>query len=159
MRAFANNLLVIIMLLVGLSACDNTRVYDKYKEIPESTWNKDSIVVFEVPVDDTLQNHNLLIQIRNETSYRFSNLWLFIEIIQPDGETIKDTFEVLLAEPSGRWLGEGFGGLKTRQTIYRRDVYFPASGKYTVAIQHGMRDEDLEGIHDVGFRVEKSSPY
>ncbi len=147
-----------MMLLVGLSACDNTRVYDQYKEIPESTWYKDSIVVFEVPVDDTLQNHNLLIQIRNETSYRFSNLWLFIEIIQPDGETIKDTFEVILAEPSGRWLGEGFGGLKTRQTIYRRDVYFPVSGKYTVAIQHGMRDEDLEGIHDVGFRVEKSLP-
>lgn len=146
------------MLLVSLSACDKTRVYDRYKEIPDSNWHKDSIVVFKVPVDDTLQNHNLLIQIRNETSYRFSNLWLFIKITQPDGETVKDTFEVLLAQPSGQWLGDGFGGLKTRRIIYRRDVYFTAPGIYSVALQHGMREENLEGIHDVGFRVEKSSP-
>ncbi len=158
MRCFSNHLLAVLMLLVILSACDKTRVYDRFKEIPDSTWHKDSIVVFEVPVDDTLQNHNLLIQIRNETNYRFSNLWLFIEITQPDGGTVKDTFEVLLAEPSGRWLGEGFGGLKTRQIIYRRDVYFTVPGIYTVAIQHGMREENLEGIHDVGFRVEKTSP-
>jgi gliding motility-associated lipoprotein GldH len=37
-------------------------------------------------------------------------------------------------------------------------VYFPVSGEFTVAIQQGMREEILEGIHDVGFRVEKTSP-
>jgi gliding motility-associated lipoprotein GldH len=157
MRNFANHLLAVLMLLVSFSACDKTRVYDRYKQIPDSIWHKDSIFIFEVPVDDTLQNHNLLIQIRNETSYRFSNLWFFIEITQPDGETIKDTFEVLLAEPSGQWLGKGFGGLKTSQVIYRRNVYFPVRGTYSVALQHGMREEELEGIHDVGFRVEKTS--
>ncbi len=158
MRCIANRLIVIIIVLAGLSACDAGRVFDQYKEIPDSAWHKDSVVVFHVPVDDTLQNHNLLVQIRNETSYSFSNIWLFIEIKQPDGKTVKDTFEVVLADPSGRWLGEGYGGLKTRQAIYRRDVYFPMSGEFTVAIQQGMREEILEGIHDVGFRVEKTSP-
>lgn len=158
MRSIANHLIVIMIMLAGLSACDANRVFDQYKEIPESAWHKDSMVVFHIPVDDTLQNHNLLVQIRNETSYSFSNLWLFIEITQPDGKSVKDTFEVVLADPSGRWLGEGYGGLKTRQAIYRRDVYFPVSGEFTVAIRQGMREEILEGIHDVGFRVEKASP-
>lgn len=158
MRSLANHLLTVVMLLAGLYGCDSTRVFDQYREIPDSTWHKDSIVIFQIPVYDTLQSHNLLIQIRNETSYRFSNLWLFIEITQPDGQTFRDTFEVVLAETSGRWLGEGYGGLKTRQAMYRRNVTFPHSGKITVAIQHGMREENLEGIHDVGFRVETASP-
>ncbi len=158
MRSLVIHLLFVLLLLACLPACDSNRVFDQYKEIPASIWHKDSIVIFQVPVDDTLQNHNLLIQIRNETSYRFSNLWLFIEITQPDGETSRDTFEVVLADPSGRWLGDGFGGLKNRQAIFRRNIYFPISGEYTVAIQHGMREENLHGIHDIGFRVEKVTP-
>jgi gliding motility-associated lipoprotein GldH len=146
------------MLMAGMCSCDSTGVFDRYTEIPGSAWHKDSIVVFHIPIDDTLQNHNLLIQIRNETSYRFSNLWLFIEITQPGGETKKDSVEVVLADPSGRWLGKGYGGIKNRQAIYRRNVYFPKAGEFTVAIQHGMREEILEGIHDVGFRVEKVAP-
>jgi gliding motility-associated lipoprotein GldH len=101
------------MLMAGMCSCDSTGVFDRYTEIPGSAWHKDSIVVFHIPIDDTLQNHNLLIQIRNETSYRFSNLWLFIEITQPGGETKKDSVEVVLADPSGRWLGKGYGGIKT----------------------------------------------
>jgi hypothetical protein len=27
-------------------------------------------------------------------------------------KSVKDTFEVVLADPSGRWLGEGYGGLE-----------------------------------------------
>ncbi len=158
MKNPANYLIALMILMAGVVACDSGRVFDEYKEIPGSTWHKDSVVVFEVPVEDTLQDHNLLIQVRNETSYRFSNLWLFIEITQPDGQTAKDTFEVVLADPSGQWLGDGYGGLKTRQVMYRRDVYFPVSGEFKVTIRHGMREETLEGIHDVGFRVEKTSP-
>lgn len=148
-------LLLLIVAGLGFISCDKTVVFDKYKSIPESGWHKDSLVVFNIPIEDTLQNHNLLINVRNEKSYNFSNLWLFIEIIQPDGQIMKDTFEIALADPSGKWLGDGMGGLKTRETIFRRNVKLPVSGEYTVKLQHGMRENVLKGIHDVGFRIEK----
>lgn len=140
---------------LGFTSCDKTVVFDKYKAIPESGWQKDSLVVFNIPIEDTLQNHNLLINIRNETSYNFSNLWLFVEIMQPDGQMLKDTIEIALADPAGKWLGDGIGGLKTRETIFRRNVKLPVSGEYTVKLQHGMRTDLLNGIHDVGVRIEK----
>jgi len=146
---------IVIFAGIILTSCDKTVVFDKYRAIPETGWHKDSLVVFNIPVEDTLQNHNLLINIRNETSYNYSNIWLFVEILQPNGEMLKDTFEIALADPSGEWLGEGIGGLKTRETIFRRNVKLPVSGKYTVKIQHGMRQDVLKGIHDVGFRIEK----
>ncbi len=148
---------VVIFAGVVITSCDKTVVFDEYKAIPETGWHKDSLVVFNIPVEDTLQNHNLLINIRNETSYNYSNIWLFIEILQPDGEMLKDTFEIALANPSGEWLGEGIGGLKNREAIFRRNVKLPFSGEYTVKIQHGMRQDVLKGIHDVGFRIEKTN--
>lgn len=148
-------LFMVLFTGIVFTACDKTVVYEKYQAIPESQWHKDSLVVFQVPVTDTLQNHNLLIDIRNETSYPYSNLWLFIEIIHPEGKTVKDTFELVLADPSGKWMGDGIGAIKTRQTIYRRNIFFPKKGQYTVKIRHGMRENKLNGIHDVGFRIEK----
>src|SRR5690554_5644820 len=115
----------VIAATTAFYSCDSTRVFDSYRKVPESAWHKDSLFVFSVPVTDTIQNHNLFIQIRNETSYKYSNLWLFIEIIQPGGEVMRDTIEIVLADPSGRWLGKGIGGMKTLQSVYRRNIYFP----------------------------------
>lgn len=154
MKRFVVQLLIAGILLIIVSSCDNSRVFEEYQSVSKSGWHKDSLVVFNIPISDTLQNHNLLVNVRNEITYKYSNLWLFIEIAQPGGEVLKDTFDLSLAHPSGKWLGGGFGGFKTRQVMYRRNVYFPVSGNYKISVQHGMREETLAGISDVGFRVE-----
>lgn len=149
---FFTGCLFVILLL----ACNNNSVFNQYKTIPKSEWNRDSLLLFQVPVTDTLLNHNLFINVRNDIGYKYSNLWLFIDIKQP-GDTIavKDTFEITLADPTGKWLGTGFGGIKTNEILYRQNVYFPVSGIYEIQIQHGMRGKILENITDVGVRVEK----
>jgi len=156
MKQPASLALFFILVLSYLSSCDSARKFDEFKNIPGSAWHKDSLVNFQIPVTDTLQHHNLIIQIRNETTYNYSNLWLFIEICQPGGNVLRDTFEVSLAEPSGKWLGEGLGGIKTLQTYYKKNFWFPVSGSYSISLQHGMRQDILKGIHDVGIRIEKT---
>ena len=156
MKKANSTLFLFGLLLVVFSACDKNKVFEDYKSIPNAVWHQDSLVQFTVPVTDTANYHNLYLNIRNQVSYPYSNLWLFIEIVNPVGEAVKDTFEVALAEPSGRWLGDGFSGLKTLQSVYRRSVYFPVSGDYKINIQQGMREENLKGISDIGFRVEKN---
>ncbi len=154
MRNFLKGM-VTAAFLVGVLACQDNLVFEQYHTIDQKSWDKDSVLVFNVPVTDTLQNHNFYINVRNDVKYQYSNLWLFITIEQPDGKTIEDKFEIALADPSGKWLGEGFGGLKTREAVYRRNVYFPMSGEYKVSIQQGMREDRLKGISDVGIRIEK----
>ncbi len=144
------------LFVISLMACNNTSVFYQFKTIPKSEWNRDSLLIFEVRVADTLQNHKLFINVRNDIDYKYSNLWLFIDIQQPgDTVAVKDTFEVTLADPTGKWLGTGFGGVKTNEILYRQNVYFPVSGIYEIQIQHGMRGKILKGITDVGVRVEK----
>jgi len=148
---------IIGALLMVLSACDTNRVFDEYKPIKGENWHQDSLLVFTIPIRDTIQNHNLYINVRNEINYDYSNLWLFVDIEQPNGAAKRDTFEMALANPSGKWLGKGFGGYKTRQAVYRRNVYFPSSGDYKISFQQGMRQTILSGISDVGLRIETTN--
>lgn len=144
------------VLIVAIMACDRNRIFEEYQAINQDGWHKDSLLVFDFPISDTLKSNNLYLNIRNDVDYGFSNLWLFVQIEQPDGLAVRDTFEMVLAEPSGRWLGQGMGGLKIRQAMYRNNVFFPRSGTYKVTVQQGMRETILEGIRDVGLRVEKT---
>lgn len=156
MKKFVFQFLFTIIFLISLLACNKSSLINEYRTIPKAVWNRDSMVVFQIPVTDTLQRHNLFLGVRNDINYKYSNLWLFVEIIQPgDTTVVKDTFEFTLADPTGKWLGSGFGGVKTNEVLFKGNVYFPVVGKYDIKIQHGMRGKLLEGITDIGFRVER----
>lgn len=143
-------------LFIIIFACNNEEVLSKYKTISHASWHRDSLVVFQIPVIDTLQNHNLYINVRNDINYKYSNLWLFVEITQPgERKAVIDTLEVTLADERGKWLGNGFGGVKTLETLFRQNIYFPASGNYKIQIKQGMRGKQLNGITEIGIRVEK----
>jgi gliding motility-associated lipoprotein GldH len=153
MKNFIYQFLVSVFFAATIFSCQNNSVYDEYRAIPLSGWDKDSVIVFHVPVTDTTKSYNLIIGVRNEIDYKFSNLWLFIEIVEPGGHVKRDTFEIALADPAGRWIGSGLAGIKNRDAIYRRNVKFSATGVYTIKIRHGMRERIIHGIHDLGFRV------
>ncbi|MDX9881267.1 MAG: gliding motility lipoprotein GldH [Prolixibacteraceae bacterium] len=143
------------LIIASVAACDRNRVFESYREVHRDGWGKDSLVVFNFEIQDTVQVHNLYINLRNKGNYPYSNIWLFLSIDSPDGTILPDTVEFTLADNSGRWTGSGLGDLFDNQFIYRSNVYFPQCGAYQFNIQQGMRDEMLEGIRDVGIRVEK----
>jgi gliding motility-associated lipoprotein GldH len=81
----------------------------------------------------------------------------------PNGKVISDTLEYEMAYPNGDWMGVGFGEIKESKLWYKSGVKFPEEGVYQFKIRQGMRKsgnvdgvQTLEGITDVGFRIEKS---
>ena len=154
----------ILMLCSSLMifSCDEARVYDNYESLPNE-WHRDSVVTFELEAPDTLNNYNLFINLRNNSDYRYSNLYLITEINFPNGKVLSDTLQYEMAKPSGEWLGTGFGEVKENKLWYKEDFRFSEAGKYSVDIQQAMRKRDstagiesLEGITEVGFRIEKN---
>jgi gliding motility-associated lipoprotein GldH len=146
---------VVLIMPVAFFACDSARVYEVYKPIDQSGWDKDSSIVFQFEIDDTIRNYNLSINVRNQNQYQYSNLWLFIDIMAPNQTSLLDTFEVQLARPDGKWLGNGIGNLHDHQSPYKKNVFFPVKGTYYIRMNQGMRDKQLSGINDIGLRVEK----
>lgn len=81
---------IIVFILAGIVSCDRKRVFESYYELDKKGWNKDSVVVFNVQLTDTIKNHNLYVNIRNKGSYAYSNLWLFLTVNSPDGKMRTD---------------------------------------------------------------------
>lgn len=144
------------------SSCDSKRVYDEYESI-SNTWNKDSVIAFNLKNIDSLQSYNLFINVRNTGDYQYSNLFLIAQIQFPQGKVLTDTLEYEMAKPNGEWLGTGFGDVKESKLWYKEGVKFDEGGTYKINIQQAMRKngseqgiENLNGITDVGFRIENT---
>jgi len=155
--------LIASLMLIFLVSCDTKSVFDEYKSLPNQ-WNKDNIVSFQLESPDSTNTYNLYVNIRNNNDYKFSNLYLIIGLEYPNGKTLVDTLEYKMAAPDGTLLGEGFTDVKENKLWYKGykvPFVFNELGTYTFTVQHAMRKfgdvngvDDLEGITEVGFRVE-----
>jgi len=139
-----------------LVACDPNRFYEKNVDFANESWSKDSIAAFEVEITDTLTVYNIYLNNRINGQYEYSNLYLFITTLLPNEKLMRDTLECILADPTGRWLGKGFGSVWSNKIPYRRNIRFPLTGKYTFYIEQAMREEELRHILNAGIRIEKS---
>ncbi|MFV0539766.1 MAG: gliding motility lipoprotein GldH [Aestuariibaculum sp.] len=155
---------VLFFLFVALicMACDSKSVFDQYKTLPNQ-WHKDTVVSFNITPPDSTQTYNLFVNLRNTNAYKYSNLFLIVEMVFPHGKTITDTLEYKMADATGKFLGTGFNDVKENKLWYKEHVVFNETGKYQVNIQQAMRENgkengvlELDGITDVGFRIEKA---
>lgn len=153
---------VFICLLVSIVSCDDQRVYDQYQSVSGS-WEATEKIDFELPQLDSLATYNLFFNIRNTNEYQYSNLFLISQMQFPNGKSVVDTLEYEMATPDGSWLGTGFSDIKESKLWYKENVAFIEKGNYKITVQHAMRKngkvagiQSLQGITDVGFRIEKS---
>lgn len=155
-----SSFLFALVLLIGVSSCNDNAVFDEYKNVT-TAWNEKDVVEFKVNLKDTIKPYNLFINIRNTNDYKFNNLFLVVEMDFPNGRILKDTLEYRMAYKTGKLMGEGISSIKTNKLWYKEAVRFNEEGDYTVKIQQAMRKNgavngitNLQGVTDVGFRIE-----
>lgn len=151
------SIFILFITLLTLASCDRSGVYDNYITMPDAGWSKDSMAVFRVKIKDVDKHYNLEVNVRNQGNYENSNLWLFIDVIGPNGKTERDSIDCILADQSGKWKGTGWGNYYQLTIPFKRGVKFPEKGEYTFMFIHGMRADKVSGIRDIGLRVEKAN--
>ncbi len=146
---------VLLGFLLALSSCDSSMVYEKNKEILKDGWDKSDIAKFNTEIKDNSIPYNFYINIRNTNDYPFSNLFLFVKTLFPDGKFSVDTVECYLADLDGKWLGNASGRLIDNRILFKKNVLFPMKGMYSFEFEQAMRVDKLKGIEDFGIRIEK----
>ncbi|WP_462279799.1 gliding motility lipoprotein GldH [Salinivirga cyanobacteriivorans] len=147
--------LLLFVMLFAFFGCDRNSVFDQYSNMSKEQWHMDSLKHFQFNIDDSLAIYSMYLNIRNTGEYGYSNLIIFADTDLPGEQHIRDTINCILADDKGEWLGSGFGSIWTNKIPYKTRVRFPRTGKYELTLQHGMREEELEGITDIGVRIEK----
>lgn len=158
-KSLKNSLFLFIASLAMIS-CDKSQVFDAYKTLDDG-WPKETIIKFTFDHEVSKKPENLFLNIRDNDDYPFSNLFLIVKLEQPKGKIHIDTLEYLMANPDGTLMGNGFSDIKENKLSYKKGFMFPEKGSYKVSIQQAVREngkvkgvEKLEGITEVGFRIE-----
>lgn len=158
-----SHVLLLLVMICGVS-CNQELVFSEYTALKNGIWQQQDKISFEFSAPDTTARHHLFVNIRNDNSYEFSNLFLILQLEAPDGKIVIDTLEYEMALPDGTWLGEGAGSVKENKLWYRENINFQDSGVYTLAIRHAMRRngdvdgiDQLKGITDIGLQIEKAN--
>ncbi|RCS26204.1 gliding motility lipoprotein GldH [Polaribacter sp. WD7] len=158
-----NNLFFIFFgFLFLIFSCDDKIDFNQYKPINAKGWKANENVFFEFEVTDTISQKNLFINIRNNSDYEFSNLYLITALNFPDATVVIDTLQYQMADETGQYLGTGITEIKDNKLFYKEKKTFSVAGKYKFSVRHAMRKngainpiEFLKGIQDVGLSIEK----
>ncbi len=144
----------VIFFLIFMS-CDKSELYNYSYRIGPQGWHWDDELVYTFDVEDTTSTYTCFVDIRNTTDYIYSNVYLSMTTIYPQGEVAVDTnLEFKLAMPDGQWLGRNNGRFVSgRYPLCRFN--FPEPGTYQIKIGQAMRDTVLVGINDVGIVIKR----
>ena len=149
------SLLILAFFLFLPFSCQRSVEFDQFSSIDKSGWSWNDPLTFEVELTDTVNVHDLFIQVRHTVDYPMSNLYMFVKVAGPSGQSLADTVNFILAESDGMWLGSGVGKLKELRLLYRKNTLFKDPGIYTFVIEQGMRNPSLP-VTDIGIRIEKA---
>lgn len=149
-----------LICLLFLSSCMTSNTYQKQVGIPNAQWAGDFIPEFVFEVHDTQAHYQPQFLLRHDDNYPFSNIWVKVFIQLPGDTVYTDSFqtELMLADNEGFWLGE-------EQSVYwthrislssRKFEQFKRMGTYKVKLCQMMRQDPLEGVLNVGWRLDKN---
>jgi gliding motility-associated lipoprotein GldH len=139
--------------VVFLASCHFNGMFDQSYDIQGYQWHKDHPYIFDVPVTDTIHGYDILLFMRNNNEFPYSNCYFFINTISPKGVTRRDTVQYDFADEKGKWLGKGFGGVWSNELTYKNNIRFPYKGTYRIEVFQAMRDEPLKGLMDISLRI------
>src|SRR5690242_13250108 len=150
-------LLVILLLLNG---CDNSRVYEKNSDFANRQWLVNEKPSFEFTVDKD-QPYNLYCNLRNSVSYPYSRIFITYTLKDSLGTEIKKEMinKFLFDEKTGKPNGSsGLGDIYDQQFLLLQNYSFSKPGTYSVQFEQFMRTDSLQGVLAVGLRVENARP-
>ncbi|MCL2596645.1 MAG: gliding motility lipoprotein GldH [Paludibacter sp.] len=161
MTKILNSFFIIILLSTFcFVACTNNDIFFKYQKIPSEGWNKNNVLAFDFTIQQSSVPYNIYVNIRNTSEYPYQNFWLFIKKSVAASDSIyvvvqTDTVECYLADDRGKWLGRGAGAIYEMPLLIEKNIQLEQK-KYRYELIQGMRNDILQGISDIGLRVEKA---
>lgn len=155
-RPLLNYFRAIIFLFLASSlvvSCGDNALVDKNIAIEGRTWDYENKPHIEVEVMDTNQRYDVFLNLRHTNQYPYSNIFVLLHQQHPNGLRDTTRVEIRLAEPDGRWLGNGTGSLFSYQQLAKGNYVFPDTGRYVFSFEQNMRENPLPAVSDIGLRI------
>jgi gliding motility-associated lipoprotein GldH len=138
-----------------ISCSDENIIFNEYVDIENTQLSYKDTIIFQTSILDTINLHNVFLQLRTSTDYKWSNMFIFSEIYFPNNKTRTDTFEVFLMDKNGNWNGDKSGIVANFKHSLYKNIKFPIKGDYKFKLIQAMRDTILKEVISVGIKITK----
>ena len=153
-----------IIFLIFLTSCNPEIQYINYNSI-DGAWHKDSVQNFNFELSSNENtSYASFINLRINEDYMFNNIFLIVTLKDSLNIISVDTVEYKLADKYGKFLGRKRINIVDNSLLHKENISLDNEKKYFVSIEHAMRVinkvgglELLEGVIDVGFKIEKTN--
>lgn len=137
-----------VSLSMLMSCAPGANEYGDFQEISPNGWAYNDTLTFHPSMTDSIATGSLMIALRHDNEYIYSNLWVEVSYEQ-QGRMVADSMNLELADAYGHWFGQGFGArYQLSDTVVPKIRLRNGS---TIKIRHIMRDDTLKGIEQVGI--------
>ncbi len=145
---------LILFCIIFFSACNEHKVYDKFRETPMSGWEKNDTLKYDVPRVKVGGSYHIGLSMRIGNNFPFKSITLIVEqTIFPSHKKNTKSVKCNVIDNNGRATGRGIG-------IYQYDfdvttLNLHANDSLHICIRHNMKREIIPGVSNVGIYVSR----
>jgi gliding motility-associated lipoprotein GldH len=153
---FRKSILVFVLPGLIFVSCQRNSHYHHSQLIPSKGWDRNQTLYFQDSLrDDVPEILHFEVELRHNNLYSYQNIWIYLRTKTSDGTNRLDSIDWRLSEPSGRWIGSGWGSLYSlKHRLPDLSVHKTfATRWFSIEVQHGLKDETLPGIDGVGIHL------
>ena len=144
---------LLLCLCITAVACHPYTQYDEYRHTNASGWDRDTLLIFDVPPLEQDGTYIEELNIRTDNNYPFRQLSLVVDQeVLPANKHIIDTLQIDVYDDEGDASGKGF-------SIYQNELVFKfitlhKGDSLHISVGHNMRRHIIPGVNDVGVKLE-----
>ncbi len=158
-RAICIYILAACSLWLVAFSCTTIDLYEKSVVIPGHSWKSSFKPSFTFTIKDTTVPYKLFFIIRHNDKYSFNNIYIILTTRQPGADSTQTIrYPLELAKNETGWDATGMDDIYEHRiplTPAGENFYFRKKGDYTFTVEQIMREDPLNNVLNVGFRIEK----
>ena len=159
---------IVSVTMLMLCGCEGSPTVALSEEVPLDGWSREDELRFEWEIEDTDVAHDLMLDLRHAGNVGFSECHLSLTFQSPNGQDTTFHTKLILVDDNGAWIGNGFGDLvdcsfnlieltenEKIPFFINSAGQFHSAGRHGLRIQHAMKDDVVQGLANVGVRLER----
>ena len=146
----------LISVLSCLNACSFKQdTMAQFKTLPSEGWSKNQPIKFSPEYADSTLTYDILLSIRHNNSYQFSNLSLAVDMVDSVKIIHRKDIDFELSDNYGNWKGSGFGALYQASIVIASGIKPPDVN--SIVVWQTMANCDIvKDVVDMGITVTPS---
>lgn len=147
-------IIISLFAVLLLASCGEDFYYSNVQEMEDGVWSYDRSFKSTFNSQDSTTLYQIWLDLEHDQDFDYQNIYIQIETIFPNGESVQDVLPLELKSDAGSWAGDCSGDRCNIRFNLIDKTAFQYIGEHTININQYGRKDDLGGVYALGLHME-----